>query len=60
MNGTGEVEFTFVIEVEESAFGIFPMEGVVSWGYGNSGFWIRAGANEEKDEKEKLFHVVGH
>lgn len=45
MNGTGEVEFTFVIEVEESAFGIFPMEGVVSWGQGNSGFWIRAGAN---------------
>lgn len=59
MNGTGEVELTFVIEVEESAFGIFPMEGVVSWGGGRSGFGIRAGANKEKDEKDKLFHVVG-
>ena len=34
MNGTGEVEVTFMIEVEESAFGIFPMEGVVSRGFG--------------------------
>ena len=58
MNGTGEVEFTFVIKVEESAFGIFPMEGVVSWGCGHSGFGIRAGANKEKDEKGKFFHVV--
>ena len=58
MNGTGEVEFTFVIKVEESAFGIFPMEGVVSWGCGHSGFGIRAGANKDKDEKGKFFHVV--
>ena len=59
MNGTGEVEFTFVIKVEESAFGIFPMEGVVSWGCGHSGFGIRAGANKDKDEKGKFFHIVG-
>lgn len=59
MNGTGKVEYTFVIKVEESAFGIFPMEGVVSWGCGHSGFGIRAGANKEKDEKGKLFHIVG-
>lgn len=59
MNGTGEVQFTFVIKVEESAFGIFPMEGVVSWGCGHSGFGIRAGANKEKDEKGKLFHIIG-
>lgn len=59
MNGTGEVEVTFMIEVEESAFGIFPMEGLVSRGFGHSGFGIRAGANKEKDEKGKLFHVVG-
>ena len=58
MNGTGKVEYTFVIKVEESAFGIFPMEGVVSWGCGHSGFGIRAGANKEKDEKGKFFHVV--
>lgn len=59
MNGTGEVEVTFVIEVEESAFGIFPMKGVVSWGCGHSGFGIRAGANKEEDEKGKLFQIVG-
>ena len=59
MNGTGEIEVTFVIEVEESAFGIFPMQGLVSRGFGHSGFGIRAGANKEKDEKGKLFHVIG-